>query len=136
MPARYAGETSSLSVGRVVMQFPGRLFWSLLRRLVLKNFVYDFNLESFHLGTGLPLLLAGASYGGYHWWWYASRNRAAPVGTVVLSALLITIGAQLLISAVNLDLQAIPRDPINSGAITKDEARPQMSEISPRTPPS
>ena len=136
MPARYAGETSSLSIGRVVLQFPGRLFWSLLRRLVLKNFVYDFNLESFHLATGLPLLLAGTIYGGYHWWWYASRGRAAPVGTVVLSALLITLGAQLLISAVNLDLQAIPRDPINTGAITKEEARPQMSEISPRTPPS
>jgi glycosyltransferase involved in cell wall biosynthesis len=136
MPARYAGETSSLSIGRVVRQFPGRLLWSLLRRLALKNFVYDFNLESFHLATGLPLLVAGLGYGGYHWWWYTSRNRAAPVGTVVLSALLITLGMQLLISAVNLDLQAIPREPINTGAIAKEEAKPQIGEISPRTPPS
>lgn len=136
MPARYAGETSSLSISRVVVQFPGRLVWSLLRRLVLKNFVYDFNLESFHLATGLPLLFAGLGYGGYHWWWYTSRNLAAPVGTVVLSALLITLGTQLLISAVNLDLQAIPRDPINTGAIVKEEAKPQKNEISPRIPPS
>jgi len=134
MPARYAGETSSLSIGRVVRQFPGRLLWSLARRLVLKNFVYDFNLESFHFATGVPLLLAGLIYGGYNWWWYSSRHLGAPVGTVVLSALLITLGAQLLISAVNLDLQAIPRDPINTGPIVKEEARPQMSEISPRTP--
>jgi dolichol-phosphate mannosyltransferase len=117
MPARYAGETSSLSLTRVLRQFPGKLAWSLLRRLVLKNFVYDFNLESFHILAGLPLLLAGMLYGGYHWWWYASRQLAAPTGTVVLSALLITIGMQLLISAVNLDLQAIPREPINGGAI-------------------
>ena len=117
MPARYTGETSSLSIARVVRQFPGRLIGSLLRRLVLKNFVYDFNMESFHLLTGLPLLLAGLLYGGYHWWWYASRNLAAPTGTVVLSALLITIGMQLLISAVNLDLQSIPREPINGGPI-------------------
>jgi dolichol-phosphate mannosyltransferase len=139
MPARYAGETSSLSIARVSVQFPGRLLWSLLRRLTLKNFVYDFNLESFHLALGVPLLLAGLIHGGYYWWWYASHGLAAPVGTVVLPALLITLGAQLLISAVNLDLQAIPREPINSGAIlTEEEARSrqQTTELSPRTPPS
>lgn len=134
MPARYAGETSTLSIAQVLHQFPPRLLWSLLRRLTLKNFVYDFNLESFHLATGLPLLLAGVLYGGYHWWWYTSRGLAAPAGTVVLSALFITIGVQLLISAVNLDLQAIPREPINTGPIVKEDAKPQTSEISPRSP--
>jgi glycosyltransferase involved in cell wall biosynthesis len=122
MPARYAGETSSLSIPRVISQFPGKLAGSLLRRIALKNFVYDFNLESFHLITGLPLLLTGLLYGGYHWWWYASRNLAAPAGTVVLSALMIMLGMQLLISAVNLDLQSVPRDPINAGAIRGDAA--------------
>jgi glycosyltransferase involved in cell wall biosynthesis len=120
MLARYAGESSSLSIGRALLQFPGRLLWSLLRRLALKNFVYDFNLESFHLACGLPLLAAGVLYGGYEWWWHASRLVAAPTGTIVLSALLITLGAQLLISAVNLDLQAIPREPINSGPIHEE----------------
>jgi glycosyltransferase involved in cell wall biosynthesis len=127
MPARYVGETSSLSITRVVRQFPGKLVWSLIRRLVLKNFVYDFNLESFHILAGVPLLLMGMLYGGYHWWWYSSRNLAAPTGTVVLSALLITVGTQLLISAVNLDLQSIPREPINAGAIrvaAGEEVRP------------
>ena len=137
MPARYAGETSSLSITRVLRQFPGKLTWSLLRRLVLKNFVYDFNLESFHILAGMPLLLTGMLYGGYHWWWYSSRNLAAPTGTVVLSALLITIGMQLLISAVNLDLQSIPRDPINGGAMrgtvpAEEEARPPASVDAPR----
>jgi dolichol-phosphate mannosyltransferase len=132
MPARYVGETSSLSITRVVRQFPGKLTWSLIRRLVLKNFVYDFNLESFHILAGVPLLLAGMLYGGYHWWWYSSRNLAAPTGTVVLSALLITIGTQLLISAVNLDLQSIPREPINAGAIRADTTdRPQEADDEP-----
>jgi dolichol-phosphate mannosyltransferase len=135
MPARYAGETSSLSITRVVRQFPGKLLWSLMRRIVLKNFVYDFNLESFHILAGLPLLLTGVVYGGYHWWWYTSRNLAAPTGTVVLSALLITIGTQLLISAVNLDLQAIPREPINAGPIrgaAREETQPAGSADSTR----
>ncbi len=132
MPARYAGETSSLSIANVVRQFPGKLFGSLLRRLVLKNFVYDFNLESFHILTGLPLLLAGVLYGGYHWWWYASRNLAAPSGTVVLSALLIMLGMQLLISAVNLDLQSVPREPINGGPIRAGTAVEEESRVAVR----
>lgn len=136
MPARYAGEPSSLSITRILRQFPGRLLWSLLRRLTLKNFVYDFNLESFHILAGLPMLLAGILYGGYHWIWYSSRNLAAPSGTVVLSALLIMLGTQLLISAVNLDLQAIPREPINGGPIRLAE-RESRESASPalRTPP-
>ncbi|HET7436493.1 MAG TPA: glycosyltransferase family 2 protein [Thermoanaerobaculia bacterium] len=117
MPARYAGEPSSLSIPRVLRQFPLRLLAVLLRRIVLKNFVYDFNLESFHLLVGLPLLLSGVLYGSYNWIWYSSHVKAAPTGTVVLSALLITIGFQLLLSAINLDLQAMPKEPVNSGAM-------------------
>ena len=136
MPARYAGETSSLSITRVVRQFPGKLVWSLIRRLVLKNFVYDFNLESFHILAGTPLLLAGMLYGGYNWWWYATHNLAAPTGTVVLPALMITLGTQLLISAVNLDLQSIPREPINAGpmratAAAEEESRPAAARSVP-----
>jgi dolichol-phosphate mannosyltransferase len=123
MPARYVGETSSLSIARVVRQFPMKLLWSLLRRLVLRNFVYDFNLESLQLAAGVPLLLTGVIFGGWKWIWYASHARAAPTGTVVLSALMIMLGVQLLLSAAHLDLEAVPRDPINRGAI-ETAARP------------
>jgi dolichol-phosphate mannosyltransferase len=121
MPARYAGETSSLSIPRVLQQFPTRLGWSLIRRLVLKNFVYDFNLESVHILCGVPLLLAGLLYGGWNWWWYSSHQLAAPTGTVVLSSLLVTLGVQLLLAAINLDLQSTPREPINVGPIRAGE---------------
>ena len=117
MPARYAGETSSLSIGRVLRQFPARLLWSLIRRIVLKNFVYDFNLESLQLVTGLPLLVAGLVFGAWKWIWYASHGLAAPTGTVVLAALMIMLGVQLLLSAAHLDLEAVPKEPINRGAI-------------------
>ncbi len=117
MPARYAGETSSLSIGRVLRQFPGRLFWSLIRRIVLKNFVYDFNLESLQLATGIPLLVAGVVFGAWKWIWYASHGLAAPTGTVVLAALMIMLGVQLLLSAAHLDLEAVPGEPVNRGPI-------------------
>jgi len=117
MPARYAGETSSLSIPRVMRQFPLRLVWSLIRRLVLKNFVYDFNLQSLNLACGVPLLTAGLLFGAWKWFWYASHGRGAPVGTVVLAALMIMLGVQLLLSAAHLDLESVPREPVNRGPL-------------------
>ncbi|HET7711902.1 MAG TPA: glycosyltransferase family 2 protein [Thermoanaerobaculia bacterium] len=126
IPAQYAGEHSSLSIPRVMLQFPFRLMRSLARRLVLKNFVYDFNVESVHLAAGIPLLLAGVLYGGYQWYWHTTHGIAAPTGTVVLPAMAITIGVQLLVGAINLDLQAIPREPINSGPL---QPSPKIARI-------
>jgi dolichol-phosphate mannosyltransferase len=122
MAARYNGEPSSLSVSRVVRQFPGRLLIALMRRIALKNFVYDFSVMSLELMAGLLFILAGAAYGGYYWIWYASRGLGAPVGTVVLPSLAIMLGFQLLLSAISLDLQAIPRDPINTGPLPAPKA--------------
>jgi dolichol-phosphate mannosyltransferase len=122
MPARYAGETSNLSIPRVLRQFPARLLWSLMRRLALKNFVYDFNLASLHLALGVPLLVTGLAYGAWNWFQYSVLLRqAAPTGTVVLPALMIMVAVQLLLSAAHFDLEAVPREPVNQGAIVSEE---------------
>jgi len=123
MPARYAGEKSSLSIGRVLRQFPLKLLGSLLRRLLLKNFVYDFNLESLQLAAGVPLFFGGVAFGLWKWIWYAQHHLAAPTGTVVLPALAIMLGVQFLVSAATLDLQAVPRDPVNRGALLESDVR-------------
>ena len=138
MPARYAGEPSSLRIGRVMRQFPRKLIAALLRRVVLKNFVYDFNLESLHLAAGVPLLLGGIVYGAYNWLWYARHHMSAPTGTVVLPALAIMLGVQLLITAASYDLQSVPREPVNRGPLDdallderlrgREEALPRKSE--------
>lgn len=126
MPARYAGEPSSLSIPRVLAGFPGRLIAAFFRRLFLKNLVYDFSLESLHLVSSSVLLTAGTIYGGYQWAWHATRGVAAPTGTVVLSALLVILGFQSMLAAITLDLQATPREPINDGPIVGEvvEAQP------------
>ena len=121
MPARYGGEPSSLSIPRVLVDFPGRLLRSFLRRLILKNLVYEFGIESLQLLLGVPLLFAGLLYGGYEWFWYVHHNRAAPTGTIVLAALMIIIGFQSLVSAITLDLQSVPTRPINRGPIRAPE---------------
>ncbi len=118
LPARYGNEVSSLSIKRVLLEFPPRLTKLACQRVLLKNFVYDFNMESVHLLFGFPMLLAGVVYGGWNWIRYLQLDRPAPSGTVVISALLIILGFQLLLSAVALDLQATPRTPICGGPLS------------------
>jgi glycosyltransferase involved in cell wall biosynthesis len=130
MPARYAGETSSLSIPRVIGQFPLKLLASLVRRIVLKNYVYDFSMKSINLALGIPLFLGGVLYGGVKWIWYASRDLAAPTGTVVLPALAIMLGVQLLLSAAHLDLEAVPKEPVNRGPIHGVTASTQSAPTS------
>lgn len=114
MPARYRGEVSSLLVHRILFQFPSRLFSTLIRRLVLKNFIYDFSMGSIYLLTGLPLLLFGFLFGIIKWIQYASIRVPAPTGTVMLATLSVLLGIQFLLSAIEIDLRSVPTEPLSS----------------------
>jgi len=112
MPARYGEEASNLSVRRVLWQFPPKLAATFLRRLVLKTFIYDFSMQAIYLLTGMPLLIFGLLFGIFKWIEYASQNIPAPTGTVMLATLTVLLGIQFLIAAIEIDLRAIPREPI------------------------
>lgn len=113
MPARYKGEISSLSIRRVLFEFPGKLIATLVRRLALKYFIYDFSMVTVYLVTGLPLLLFGVIFGAVKWIHYAGENIPAPTGTVILPTLCVLLGIQLLLSAIESDLRAVPREPLS-----------------------
>jgi dolichol-phosphate mannosyltransferase len=117
MPARYNGEASSLVIHRVLFEFPVKLLGTLLRRLLLKNFIYDFSMASIYILTGLPLLLFGVIFGGYKWIQYARLNVPAPTGTVILPTLSVLLGIQFLLSAVEIDLRSIPDRPLSAPLI-------------------
>jgi dolichol-phosphate mannosyltransferase len=117
MRAHYGSETSSLAIRKVVKEFPGRLLTCFIKRIILKKFIYDLTIESIYLLCGVPMLLAGVLYGGYNWILYAKSGIGAPTGTVVISAMLIILGFQILLAAVNIDLQSVPREPICPGPL-------------------
>lgn len=112
MPARYEGELSSLLIPHVMVEFPPKLLATLLRRLVLKNFIYDFSMVSVYLLVGFPLLLFGLIFGAIKWIRYASIDIPAPTGTVILPTLCVLLGIQFLLSAVDSDLRSVPRQPL------------------------
>jgi glycosyltransferase involved in cell wall biosynthesis len=110
MPAYYAGERSSLSLGRVLFEFPGLLLRGFLRRIWFQYFVLDFSVGSLLMVLGLLMTLFGAIWGGI--WWRNSiiTGKTASTGTVMLAALPLILGFELLLQALIFDVQNIPRN--------------------------
>ncbi len=109
IPARYGNETSHLSIRRALFEFPSKLFVTFLRRVLLKYYILDFSMMSLYLIVGIPLLLFGGIFGGIKWIEYASRNIPAPTGTVMLPTLCVILGIQILLSAIEIDMNSTPR---------------------------
>lgn len=111
MPARYRGERSNLSIRRVLFEFPAKLFATLLRRLLLRYYLFDFSMVSVYLLTGIPLILFGLIFGSVKWIQYLKLGVPAPTGTVILPTLALILGIQILLSAIEIDMNAAPKSP-------------------------
>jgi dolichol-phosphate mannosyltransferase len=109
MKARYGDEVSGLSRTKTLFQFPPKLFIAFIRRLLLKYFLFDFNIASIYTIFGLPLFLFGLYYGITNFLKYSRSHIGAPTGTVVIPTLLIILGFQLLLSAVTYDVTNYPK---------------------------
>jgi hypothetical protein len=109
MRAVYRGEPSSMSLLRVVLDFPSKYLVRFLKRIAYTYFLRDFNAGSFQLVLGLVLCSAGAVFGAEKWFLTAAARVPATAGQVMLAALPIFLGAQLLVSAVNYDIASVPR---------------------------
>ena len=114
MPARYRGEVSNLSVSRILFEFPPKLVVTLIRRMIFKNFIYDFSMGSIYLLISIPLLIFSLVFGISRWIHYSRLNVPAPTGTVMLPTLAMILGIQLLLSAIEIDLRSVPREPLST----------------------
>lgn len=112
IPARYADEHSSLSPVRVLLEFPPRLLWGFARRVFWRYFVHDFTALSVYLLLGVPLLAWGVGFGAAQWLLLQRTGTYASAGVVMLAAMPIILGAQLLLQAITLDVQNVPRTPV------------------------
>ncbi len=113
LPARYGDEGSHLSIGRVLLTFPLYHLRSLVKRCFYNYFLRDFNLASINLLFGVGLMLFGLIFGATQWIEGIASHTPASSGTVMIAALPIILGFQLLLSAVNYDIAGVPREPIH-----------------------
>jgi glycosyltransferase involved in cell wall biosynthesis len=112
MPARYAGEPSSLRIGRVAAVFPLKYARNTLKRLFYAYFLRDFNAGTLQFVLGALIALAGVAIGIAYWVRSAVAGVPTTSGQVMIAALPIIVGAQLLIAALNYDIASVPREPL------------------------
>jgi dolichol-phosphate mannosyltransferase len=109
LPSRYGNETSSLRPGRALVEFPFRLVGGFFRRLFWRYLFHDVSPVAIFFLSGALLFLFGAIFGAYHWIRNAPRNVPTPTGTVMIAAMPIILGFQLILQALVLDVQNSPR---------------------------
>ncbi|WP_242109645.1 glycosyltransferase family 2 protein [Luteimonas aquatica] len=112
MEARYGEESSNLRISRVVGPFLFGHLRNIGKRIFYNYFLRDFSVASVQLIAGVALLLFGTVFGGYHWWQSLRTGIANPVGTVILSALSLLAGLQLLLAFLSYDMAAPVRRPL------------------------
>jgi dolichol-phosphate mannosyltransferase len=113
IPARYADEKSSLSIRKVLIEFPPKYIVRFFKRLVYQYYLRDFNIASIEIVIGLLLFWFGVIVGAVAWYKSVSTGVYASTGTVMLSVLPIILGFQLLLSAMNFDIQNVPKEPLS-----------------------
>ena len=90
-----------------------------MRRIVVKKFLYDFGIDSLYLLSGVPMLLFGLLFGIVKWIKYSRLGVSAPTGTVMIPVIFLILGFQLVLSAINIDLYAMPKEPLSAGILPK-----------------
>ena len=112
IPAIYGDEKSSLKIGRVIWEFPRKYLVRFFKRIFYIYILRDFNAGSIQMFIGLLFMLTGLFFGIYHWIINFRQMSATPTGTIMISALLLILGFQLLLGALNFDIQNLPKDPL------------------------
>jgi glycosyltransferase involved in cell wall biosynthesis len=112
MPACYGDETSSLRIGRVAAVFPLKYLRNTVKRLFYAYFLRDFNAGTLQFCVGAVIALFGVAIGLAFWIHSAATGIPTTSGKVMIAALPIIVGAQLLIGALNYDVGSVPREPL------------------------
>jgi glycosyltransferase involved in cell wall biosynthesis len=111
--AAYAGETSNLRIATVFAPFLWYLSRNFFKRIVYSYVLRDFSIGSIYLLFGPPILLFGLAYGVAEWISHARSGAFASAGTVMVAALPIIIGFQLLLAFFTYDVTNVPRTAIH-----------------------
>lgn len=108
MEAVYADEKSNLVISRVIFQFLFKHLANTFKRLAHNYFLRDFSVASLQLLVGIIFILFGTVFGAYHWAESIRTGVVATTGTVMLAALPIILGVQLLLSFLAFDISSTP----------------------------
>jgi glycosyltransferase involved in cell wall biosynthesis len=111
MKAVYGSERSNLSVLKTLFQFPWLHFVNHLKRIFYSYYLREMSIASFELPFGVGLLIFGASFGVNAWVSASAAGVATTTGNVMIAALPIIIGFQLVLAFLSYDIASTPKRP-------------------------
>lgn len=124
MEAKYGDEVSNLKISKIIGEFFAKHVRNFSKRIFYNYYLRDMSLASIELPVGLILLGFGSIYGSYHWINSIQTGITAPAGTVMLSAMPVLIGLQLILAFLSYDISSLPRSPLHRhGVVTRREYR-------------
>jgi dolichol-phosphate mannosyltransferase len=104
MAASYGTESSGLRIGRAIPEFLFKHLRNMAKRLVYVYFLNDFSIASIELLLGTACLLFGTLFGSWEWLRSFRAGVPASAGTVMLAALPVLLGVQLLLAFLAFDV--------------------------------
>ena len=113
MDAVYGEEESNLKIKSVLLDFLFKHFRNFAKRIFYNYFLRGLSAASLELVLGIVLFTWGAAFGLHRWYGSALLNVSTPSGTVMLAALPVLVGFQMLISFLTYDIQSAPKIPIH-----------------------
>lgn len=108
MDAKYGDEVSNLRISKVVGEFLVKHLRNFGKRIFYNYYLRNMSLASFELPVGLLLLISGFVFGGTNWWVSSQAGVPTSAGTVMLAALPVILGVQLILAFLGYDIASVP----------------------------
>jgi dolichol-phosphate mannosyltransferase len=108
MDAVYGDQSSNMNLRRIIIPFFAGHLRNFAKRIFYNYVLRDFTAASLELLFGMGFLLFGAIFGTVAWISSSQTGVPSTTGTVMLSALPIILGIQLLLSFISYDVASTP----------------------------
>lgn len=113
MDASYGDEVSNLKISKIVTEFLLKHVRNFGKRIFYNYYLRNMSLASIELPVGLVLLVSGLVYGAVQWVDSSRAGVETPAGTVMLAALPVLMGLQLLLAFLSNDIASVPKRPLH-----------------------
>lgn len=108
MDAKYSDEVSNLKISKILGEFLFKHTRNLIKRIFYNYYLRDMSIASIELPLGIFMVLFGSSFGGWHWMQSIREGVLATSGVVMISALPILMGLQLILAFLAYDINSVP----------------------------
>lgn len=113
MDAKYGDEESGLKIGKILVDFLSKHVRNTFKRIFYNYFLRDMSLATIELAGGIALVAGGLMAGAYFWIESAEAGLPTSAGRVMLAALPVILGLQLLLGFIAFDIASVPKRAIH-----------------------